>query len=118
RSPMRRGPAGAPLLALCLAATPVTAEELPTRFEAAARVAVGIPIGNATGGTPSAPNGTSLADLVAWTVPLELELGARIGPAFVGGGVSPRGGGGGRARGGRNPPSARPARLSCRWTPR
>jgi hypothetical protein len=76
------------LLALCLAATPVTAEELPTRFEAAVRAAVGIPIGNATGATTRAPNGTSLADLVAWTVPLELELGARIGPAFVGGYVS------------------------------
>lgn len=85
---MRMGPAGAPLLALCLAATPVTAEELPTRFEAAVRAAVGIPIGNATGETTRAPNGTTLADLVAWTVPLELELGARIGPAFVGGYVS------------------------------
>jgi hypothetical protein len=85
---MRTGLAGAPLLALCLAATPVTAEELPTRFEAAARAAVGIPIGNATGETNLAPNGTSLSDLVSWSVPLELELGARIGPAFVGGYVS------------------------------
>ena len=85
---MRIGPAGAPLLALCLAATPVTAEELPTRFEAATRVAVGFPIGNATGATTRTPDGTSLADLVAWSVPLELELGARIGPAFVGGYVS------------------------------
>jgi len=85
---MRTGLAGAPLLALCLAATPATAEELPTRFEAAARVAVAFPIGNATGDTARTPNGTSLADLVAWAVPLELELGARIGPAFVGGYVS------------------------------
>ena len=84
---MRMGLAGA-LLALCLAATPVTAEELPTRFEAAVRAAVGIPIGNATGMTTQAPNGVSLSDLVAWTVPLELELGARIGPAFVGGYVT------------------------------
>ena len=84
---MRIGPAGA-LLALFLAATPVTAEELPTRFEAATRVAVGVPIGNATGATTLKPNGTSLSDLVAWTVPLELELGARIGPAFVGGYVT------------------------------
>ena len=82
------GLAGAPLLALCLAATPVTAEELPTRFEAATRVAVGFPIGNATGATTRTPGGTSVADLVAWSVPLELELGARIGPAFVGGYVS------------------------------
>jgi hypothetical protein len=85
---MRMGLAGAPLLALCLAATPVTAEELPTRFEAATRVAVGFPIGNATGATTRTPGGTSVADLVAWSVPLELELGARIGPAFVGGYVS------------------------------
>ena len=85
---MRMGLAGAPLLALCLAATPVTAEELPTRFEAAVRAGVGIPIGNATGASTGALNGVSLSDLVAWTVPLELELGARIGPAFVGGYVS------------------------------
>ena len=85
---MRMGLAAAPLLALCLAATPVTAEELPTRFEAAVRAGVGIPIGNATGASTGATNGVSLSDLVAWTVPLELELGARIGPAFVGGYVS------------------------------
>ncbi|HVP62125.1 MAG TPA: hypothetical protein VMT11_16290 [Myxococcaceae bacterium] len=80
--------AGAPLLALCLAAPSARSEELPTRFEAAVRAAVGIPIGNAVGETTRSPNGTSLADLVAWTVPLELELGARIGPAFVGGYLS------------------------------
>ncbi|HZJ54442.1 MAG TPA: hypothetical protein VFD38_09925 [Myxococcaceae bacterium] len=85
---MGTGLAAAPLLALCLAASPVTAEELPTRFEAAVRTAVGIPIGNATGETPRSPTGTHLADLVSWTVPLELELGARIGPVFVGGYVS------------------------------
>jgi len=86
---MRMGTAGAPLIALCLAATtPARAEELPTRFEAAVRAAVGFPIGNATGETTRAPSGTSLSDLVSWTVPLELELGARIGPAFVGGYVS------------------------------
>ena len=82
---MRFGLARAPLLALCLAATATSAEELPTRFEAAARVGMGIPIGNAVGSTQNAPNGTSLADLVAWTVPLQLDIGARIGPAFVGG---------------------------------
>jgi len=82
---MRIGLARAPLLALCLVATGASAEELPTRFEAAARVGMGIPIGNAVGSTQAAPNGTSLADLVAWTVPLQLDIGARIGPAFVGG---------------------------------
>lgn len=85
---MRMGTGGAPLLALCLAATPASAEELTTRFEAAVRAAVGFPVGNATGETTNTPNGTSLSDLVSWTVPLELELGARIGPAFVGGYVS------------------------------
>ena len=85
---MRKALAGAPLLALCLVATPVTAEELPIRFEAAARVAAGFPIGNATGATSLKPDGTGPGDLVSWSVPLELELGARIGPAFVGGYVS------------------------------
>lgn len=82
---MRIGLARAPLLALSLGATGVSAEELPTRFEAAARVGMGIPIGNAVGSTQNTPNGTSLGDLVAWTVPLQLDIGARIGPAFVGG---------------------------------
>ncbi len=85
---MRMGLSGATLLALCLVASPGSAEELPTRFEAAVRTAVGIPIGNATGETTRTPGGTPLTDLVSWTVPLELELGARIGPAFVGGYVS------------------------------
>lgn len=85
---MRMGLPGAPLLALCLVASPGAAEELPTRFEAAVRGGVGIPIGNATGETSRTPSGTHLADLVSWTVPFELELGARIGPAFVGGYVS------------------------------
>jgi len=85
---MRMGLPGAPLLAVCLVASPGSAEELPTRFEAAVRTAVGIPIGNATGATDRAPGGTHLSDLVSWSVPLELELGARIGPAFVGGYVS------------------------------
>jgi len=84
---MRVGLSGATLM-LCLVASPGSAEELPTRFEAAVRTAVGIPIGNATGETTRTPGGTPLADLVSWTVPLELELGARIGPAFVGGYVS------------------------------
>jgi hypothetical protein len=81
---MRNGLAGALLLLPWLAA-PAGAEELPTRFEAAVRAGVGIPIGNAVGETTRSPSGLSLSDLVAWSVPLELELGARIGPAFVGG---------------------------------
>ena len=85
---MRPGLPAVTLLALGLAATPAHAEELPTRFEAAVRAGVGIPIGNAAGETTRAPAGTSLADLVAWSVPLELELGARVGPAFVGGYVT------------------------------
>ncbi len=85
---MRTGLGGAPLLAVCLAAGPVTAEELPTRFEAGVRAGVGIPIGNASGETTRAPSGTSLADLVAWTAPLQLDIGARLGPAFVGAYVS------------------------------
>lgn len=85
---MRPGLPAATLLALGLVATRAVAEELPTRFEAAVRTGVGIPIGNAVGETTRTPAGTSLADLVAWTVPLQLELGARVGPAFVGGYVS------------------------------
>ena len=40
---MRDRPCRGTLLALCLAATPASAEELPTRFEAAVRVGLGIP---------------------------------------------------------------------------
>jgi len=82
---MRNGLAGALLLTVALTASAVRAEELPTRFEAGVRAGIGFPIGNAVGSTTTSPNGTSLADLVAWTVPLQLELGARIGPVFVGG---------------------------------
>jgi hypothetical protein len=87
---MRPGLPAATLLALGLglAAGGAVAEELPTRFEAAVRAGVGIPIGNAVGDTTRSPGGTSLGDLVAWSIPLQLELGARVGPAFVGGYVS------------------------------
>ena len=85
---MKPGLPEATLLVLGLVATPAAAEELPTRFEAAVRAGVGIPIGNAVGETTRSPSGTSLADLVAWSVPLEVELGARVGPAFVGGYVA------------------------------
>src|SRR5262245_37371150 len=86
--PMRVGLAGVTLLTLGLGATPATAEELSAHFEGAVRVGLGIPIGNAVGETTRSPSGTALSDLVAWTVPVELELGARVGPAFVGGYVS------------------------------
>jgi hypothetical protein len=82
---MRNRLAGALLLTFALTATAARGEELPTRFEAGVRAGLGFPIGNAIGPTANASNGTSLADLVAWTVPLQLELGARIGPVFVGG---------------------------------
>jgi len=82
---MRVGLAGVTLLALGLGTTSGTAEELSTHFEGAVRVGLGIPIGNAIGETTRSPSGTPLSDLVAWTVPIELELGARVGPAFVGG---------------------------------
>lgn len=85
---MRVGFAGVTLLVLGLGATPATAEELSAHFEGAVRVGLGIPIGNAVGETTRSPSGTALSDLVAWTVPVELELGARVGPAFVGGYVS------------------------------
>jgi hypothetical protein len=85
---MRIGLAGAPLLALTLAAVPASAEEqLPVRFEVGARAGIALPIGNAAGASLNSP-GTSLADLVAWTVPLQLDIGARIGPVFVGGRAS------------------------------
>lgn len=80
---MRIGLAGA--LLLSLASGPASAEELNVRFEAGVRAGIGIPVGNMVGSTTTAPGGTSLADLVAWTVPLQLDLGARIGPVFVGG---------------------------------
>src|SRR5262249_7757575 len=81
---MRNGLAGALLLTLALAAAPTRAEELPTRFEAGVRAGLAFPIGNAVGGG-NGSSGTALADLVAWTVPLQLALGAGIGPVFAGG---------------------------------
>jgi len=86
---MRIGLAGAPLLALSLVAAPARSEEqLPVHFEAGVRAGLALPIGNAAGASGSNPAGTSLADLVAWTVPLQLDVGARIGPVFVGGRAS------------------------------
>lgn len=85
---MRIGLAGAPLLAVLLAAAPASAEELQTRFEAGVRAGMGVPIGNAVGARQGASGGTSLADLVSWKAPLQLDLGARIGPVFVGGYVA------------------------------
>ena len=80
---MRIGIAG-PLAALWLIATSARAEELPAHFEAGLRAALGLPIGNAIGPRADAPTGTSLSDLVAWAVPLQLDAGARVGPVFVG----------------------------------
>lgn len=79
----------APLLALWLTATSARAEEtLPVHFEAGVRAAVGFAIGNAVGPRADAPAGTPLSDLVAWSVPLQVEAGARVGPVFVGGYLS------------------------------
>jgi len=81
---MRIGIAG-PLLAAWLIATSARAEELlPVRFEAGLRTALGLPIGNAIGPRADAPGGTRLGDLVAWSLPLQLDVGARLGPVFVG----------------------------------
>lgn len=81
---MRNGIAG-PVLVLCLVATSARAEEqLPAHFEAGLRAGLGLPIGNAVGPRTGAPTGTSLSDLVAWAVPLQLDAGARVGPVFVG----------------------------------
>ena len=86
---MRIGLAGAASLALILVTASARAEEqLPVRFEAGARVGIGLPIGKAAGASQNSPQGTSLGDLVAWTVPLQLDVGARIGPVFVGGRAS------------------------------
>jgi hypothetical protein len=80
---MRNGIAG-PLLVLWLIATSARAEELPAHFEVGVRAGLGLPIGNAVGPRQDAPAGTSLSSLVAWTVPLQLDAGARVGPVFVG----------------------------------
>jgi hypothetical protein len=86
---MRIGLAGAASLALILVTASARAEEqLPVRFEVGARAGIGLPIGKAAGASQNSPQGTSLGDLVAWTVPLQLDIGARIGPVFVGGRAS------------------------------
>ncbi|MGZ6070764.1 MAG: autotransporter outer membrane beta-barrel domain-containing protein [Myxococcaceae bacterium] len=86
---MRIGIAG-PLLALWLTATSASAEEppLPVHFEAGLRAGLGLPVGNAVGPRTDAPGGTPLSNLVAWSLPLQLDAGARVGPVFVGGYLS------------------------------
>jgi len=85
---MRIGIAG-PMLALWLIGTSARAEEtLPVHFEAGLRAGVAFPVGNAVGPRPDAPDGTRLSDLVSWSLPLQLDAGARVGPVFVGGYLS------------------------------
>lgn len=66
---------------LCLGTASAGAEELRTSFEAGVRVGLAFPLGDIS-------EGNALVDSIAWSVPLQIEAGARIGPAFVGGYLS------------------------------
>jgi hypothetical protein len=72
------------LLALLVCATPASAEELVVHFEAGVRIGFGFPVGDLSGSTQST-QGSSVGNWVAWTVPIQIDAGARIGPVFVGG---------------------------------
>lgn len=63
---------------VCLGAASAGAEELRTSFEAGVRVGLAFPLGDIQ-------QDSALVDSIAWSVPLQIEAGARIGPAFVGG---------------------------------
>jgi len=78
-----RTSSGRALLALLVCAGPASAEDLLVRFEAGVRVGVGFPVGNIAGATQSAA-AARLGDWVAWSVPIQIDAGARIGPVFVG----------------------------------
>jgi len=66
------------VLAVCLGVAPATADELRTSFEAGVRVGLAFPLGDIS-------QDSALVDSIAWSVPLQVDAGARIGPAFVGG---------------------------------
>jgi hypothetical protein len=63
---------------VCLGAASAGAEELRTSFEAGIRAGLAFPLGDIQ-------QDQALVDYIAWSVPLQIEAGARIGPAFVGG---------------------------------
>ena len=65
-------------LGICLAIAPAGADELRTSFEAGVRVGLAFPVGDIA-------QDSALVDSIAWSVPLQIDAGARIGPAFVGG---------------------------------
>jgi hypothetical protein len=75
---MHRWWSRAAALAVCLGVAPAGGEELRTSFEAGVRVGLAFPLGDIA-------QDAALVDSIAWSVPLQIDAGARIGPAFVGG---------------------------------
>jgi hypothetical protein len=75
---MHRWWSRAAALAVCLAVAPASADELRTSFEAGFRTGLAFPLGDIA-------QDAALVDSIAWSVPLQIDAGARIGPAFVGG---------------------------------
>jgi hypothetical protein len=51
---------------------------LKTSFEAGVRAGVAFPVGDLA-------KDSSLSDTISWSAPLQVDAGARVGPAFVGG---------------------------------
>jgi hypothetical protein len=69
------------LTAVVFCASAARGDELKTSFEAGIRAGFAFPVGDIAGES-------SLSDTISWSVPLQLDAGARIGPAFVGGYLS------------------------------
>jgi hypothetical protein len=66
------------LAGMALCASTARGEELRTSLEAGVRAGFAFPVGDVAEGRP-------LSDTISWSVPLQVDAGARIGPAFVGG---------------------------------
>jgi len=75
-----RGQLGRAILAgVVFCASSARGEELlRTSFEAGVRAGFAFPVGDVA-------QNSSLSDVISWSVPLQVDAGARIGPVFVGG---------------------------------
>jgi hypothetical protein len=75
---MRRQLGQAILAGVVLCASSALGQELKTSFEAGVRAGVAFPVGDLA-------QNSSLSNTISWSAPIQVEAGARIGPAFVGG---------------------------------
>jgi hypothetical protein len=66
------------LAGVVLCASSARGEELRTSFEAGVRAGFAFPVGDLA-------QDSGLANTISWSAPIQVDAGARIGPAFVGG---------------------------------